>query len=243
MAITREPNVSQIVVQAATPAAPPTSLKYIPRPLPRRQAWAPAWFYSALNFLGRSYYDANNTAQRFAQYLGGSDVDPYLSLGATRLFMIIRIGNMFRLTLAADAASLAPTVGGESYPDTDEGIRQMYLDLSASPVFGLVKYCYVPGQTGGDTPGLAVVRIRTGYDPATGLRSIVLGSAVSQVVPLDDFLATHNEQIYDDSPIIVPIVTALVYDVTQYNALGATTFVLPRVLQLRPGLHRKLLRQ
>ena len=55
----------------------------------------------------------------------------------------------------------------------------------------------------------------------------MLGSAVSQIVPLDDFLKTHNEQIYDDSPAIVPFSSGLVYDVSQYNAIGATTFVLP----------------
>jgi hypothetical protein len=104
----------------------------------------------------------------------------------------------------------------------------MYLDLSANRVFAAVKYCYVPGQIGPYfNSDSTEINLRSGYDPATGLRLVVLGSAVSQVVPLDDFLATHNEQIYDDSPIIVPIVTALVYDVTRYNTLGATTFVLP----------------
>ena len=58
---------------------------------------------------------------------------------------------------------------------------------------------------------------------------MVLGSAVSQVVPLDDFLKTRNEQIYNPSPVIVPLVTALVYDITQHNELGATTFTLPAV--------------
>ncbi|MGH3576155.1 MAG: hypothetical protein ACRDU0_01140, partial [Mycobacterium sp.] len=130
--------------------------------------------------------------------------------------------------MAADTNSLARTTGGEWYANTDEGIRQMYLDLSASPVFAALKYCYIPGQIGPYfNPDSNEATLRSGYDPATGLRLVVLGSAVSQVVPLDDFMATHNEQIYDDSPIIVPIVTALVYDVTQFNSLGATTFVLP----------------
>jgi hypothetical protein len=31
------------------------------------------------------------------------------------------------------------------------------------------------------------------------MRAEVLGTAVSQVVPLDDFIQTHNEQIYDES--------------------------------------------
>lgn len=93
MATTRAPQVSQIAVQAASSVAPAQSLKYIPRPLPRRQAWAPVWFYSALNFLGESYFDASNTERRFAQYLVGSDVDPYTALGSTRLFMVIRVGS------------------------------------------------------------------------------------------------------------------------------------------------------
>jgi hypothetical protein len=59
------------------------------------------------------------------------------------------------------------------------------------------------------------------------LRAIVLGSAVSQVVPVDDFIKRKNEQIYNPSPVIVPLVTALVYDLSKYNSLGATTFTLP----------------
>ena len=49
---------------------------------------------------------------------------------------------------------------------------------------------------------------------------------------------THNEQVYNDQPVIVPLVTALVYDVTQYNTLNATTFVLPVCYvrdQISPG--------
>jgi len=134
---------------------------------------------------------------------------------------------------------MAPTTGGTSYQNSDDDIRQMYLDLSASPVFASVKYCYVPGQAGVDlNPGAAAGSLKSGYDPATGLRAIVFGSAVSQIVPLDDFLATHNEQIYNEDPIIVPVVTALVYDVTQYNTIGATTFVLPVYYtrdQISPG--------
>jgi hypothetical protein len=209
--------------------------KPLPYPWPRLQQWAPAWFYSALHWLGKSYYDASNVQQTFNQYVAGSDVDPYARLGSTRLFVIYRTDDVFSLTLAADAQSDAPATGGTQYPNTDEGIGQMYLALSASAIFDSIKYCYIPGRIGSDldpTPatfaaassldGLAV-----GYDPATGLRAVVLGSAVAQVVPLDDFLTTHNEQIYNDSPAIVPVVDALVYDVTQYNQPGATTFLLP----------------
>jgi hypothetical protein len=192
------------------------------------QQWAPAWFYSALNWLGKSYFDASNVPQTFNGYMLGSDVDPYAQLGSTRLFMISLFRNTFRLTVAADVNSNAPMSGGTSYPNTDAGIRQMYLDLSASPLFSSVKYCYVPGRAGSDiNPNTNFTNFQCGYDPATGLRVVVLGSAVSQVVPLDDFLKTHNEQIYDDAPVIVPFVTALVYDVAQNNALGATTFNLP----------------
>ncbi|MBS1854108.1 MAG: hypothetical protein JST11_01990 [Acidobacteria bacterium] len=170
--------------------------------------------------------------------MAGSSVDPYAHPGATRLFLVILAGDTFRLTLAADANSTAPAAGGKSYPNTDQGILAMYQDLAASPIFSAVKYCYVPGRIGPDLnpntfTGIAAASVATGeipaggYDPGTGLRIAVLGSAVSQVVPLDDFLKTRNEQIYNDDPVIVPIVTALVYDVTQYNTVGATTFVLP----------------
>jgi hypothetical protein len=42
-------------------------------PLPGLQPFAPAWFYSALNWLGKTYYDANNVAQGFNVYMAGSD--------------------------------------------------------------------------------------------------------------------------------------------------------------------------
>src|SRR5262249_42219150 len=71
--------------------------------------------------------------------------------------------------------------------------------------------------------------LENGYDPASGLRAIVLGSAVSQVVPFDDFIKRNNEQIYNPNPVIVPLVTALVYDLSHHNTLGATTFTLPIV--------------
>ena len=82
----------------------------------------------------------------------------------------------------------------------------------------------VSGIAGADGPQTL---ISTGYDPTTGLRSIVLGSAVSQVVPLNNFLIGKNEQIYNTTPQIVPLVDALVFNVTQYNRLNATSFNLP----------------
>jgi len=239
------PGVSRTVVPATQPSTQsgaqrlPVTYKPLPYPGPYPgpgpQQWAPAWFYSALQWLGKPYYDAGNIQQTFNQYLAGSDVDPYARLGATRLFVITQEPAGFSLTLAEDAQSDAPTSGGTSYPVSDQGIRQMYLALSASAIFPSVKYCYIPGRIGSDldpTPATfaaasALDGLATGYDPATGLRAVVLGSAVSQVVPLNDFLTTHNEQIYNDSPAIVPVVDALVYDVTQYNQPGATTFLLP----------------
>ena len=244
------PSVNRIVVRAPAPSIQPLLTKFVgggPFPIPRLQTWAPAWFYSALNWLGKSYLDASSVPQSFCPYLAGSDVNPYTHLGSTRLFMIFSLRDTFRLIIAPDTNSSAPTSGGTSYPNTDLGITQMYTDLAASLIFSAVKYCYIPGRLGPDlNPHLnelsfAVLTpagLETGYDPATGLRSVVLGSAVSQVVPIEDFTKTHNEQIYNDSPVIIPFVTALVYDVTQYNTPGATTFVLPVLFtrdQVSPG--------
>ena len=225
-----ETSVNKIAVPAPTQAVPVASVIGIIRPIPIfiPQAWAPAWFYSALNWLGKSYFDASNVRQTFCNYFLGSDVDPYANIGSTRLFMITLAGDTYRLSLAADANSAAPLTGGTSYATTDAGIKQMYLDLAASSIFSSVKYCYIPSRIGlrtdsdggGNNP-------RSGYDPATGLRVVVLGSAVSQVVPLADFLKTQNEQIFNETPVIVPIAPALVYDVTQNNTLGASTFNLP----------------
>lgn len=210
----------------------------IPFPRPVDPRPAPAWFYSALSWLDGSYVDANGVAQSFCPYMAGSDVDPYERLGATRLFLIVKVNDIFQLTLAGDATSNAPLPGGTNYPNTDAGITAMYVALANSAIFASVNYCYVPGRLGPDLvpqsfdPATAYLTaspsaLPVGYDPATGLRSVVLGSAVAQVVPIDDFLNARNEQVYDDNPTIVPVVTALVYDVTHNNELGATTFTLP----------------
>ena len=232
-------SVSKIVLPVSEGAVQRTPVVKYPRPIPYpinlQQEWAPAWFYSALNWLGKPYQDAGNVTQRFGPYLIGSDVDPYIHLGSTRLFVISVVREtLFQLSLAQDVNSLAPMpTEGALYPNTDAGITALYQALSASSIFSAVNFCYIPGRVGTDLSlayeALAGVDtgLSTGYDPATGLRSIVLGSAVSQAVPLDEFLITHNVQIYDDSPAIVPLVTSLVYDVTQNNALGATTFFLP----------------
>jgi hypothetical protein len=189
------PKVNPIVRRAPTSAAKSSAQQFktnlISRPFLQ---WAPAWFYSALNWLGKSYYDANNVAQSFNLYMAGSNVDPYAQIGSTRLFLIIRIGESFRLSIAPDVGSIASGVDGDLYPDTDEGIREMYVVLAASPVFASVKFCYVPGRIGSAlnpsvSERLAAVGspLENGYDPASGLRSVVLGSAVSQV-PVDDFI-------------------------------------------------------
>jgi hypothetical protein len=222
-----EAKASQIV--SAAPVTERTGISLTGSiPIYYLQEWAPAWFYSALNWLGKSYIDANNVEQAFNDYLIGSDVDPYAQLGSTRLFFIERDEDVYLLSVAADVNSTAPVSAGTRYPATDAGILAMYNDLAASPIFSAVKYCYIPGRYA--TSGFAVAAfpaLESGYDPSTGIRILVEGSAIAQVVPLADFLATHNEQIYDEDPQIVPIVTALVYDVTQNNTLGATTFALP----------------
>lgn len=243
MADESENNVVKIVVPistiaatattSATPASPSATVSArapgeIFKPRPRE--WAPAWFYSALSWLGRSYYDASNTQRSFSIYLAGSNVDPYQKLGSTRLFVIEFQRDEYFLSIAPDPESDAP-LGGQTrtyYPRTDAGILQMYQDLAASEIFASVTHCYVPGSVD-LAPNLQerLAGKAAGYDPATGLRRILLGSAIAQVVPLGDFTQAHNEQVYDESPDIVPLATSLVYDVTTNNAIGARTFVLP----------------
>jgi hypothetical protein len=232
-------SVNRIVLPAPEPVVAPLPIFGVPifHPLPLLR-WAPAWFYSALSWLGKSWYDASNTLQSFNTYMVGSEVDPYAQLGSTRLFVVRKVREeYFQLSLTANTSSTAPLnqTTGKLYPNTDAGIRDLYVALSQSSIFSAVNFCYIPGGLGADinptpvNPTFAALpaKLQSGYDPATGLRTIVLGSAVSQVVPLNDFLATHNEQIYNDQPAIVPLVDALVYDVTQNNQLGATTFFLP----------------
>jgi hypothetical protein len=191
--------------------------------------YAPAWFYSALNWLGSSFQDASGAQRTFADFMIGSDVDPYHSLGATRLFFIARVpGAGYELSVAADTSSTAPLTGATAYDASDAGILAMYQALAASPVFAPVTYCAVPTLVTEQVfAGVALPVIQPGYDPSTGIRVIVEGTAAVQVVPLGDFQAGHNEQVYDDDPEIVPVVSALVYDISQYNTIDATTFVLP----------------
>jgi len=211
---------------------PTTILNPIRNPIIfRPQNFAPAWFYSALNFLGQQYADGSNFVQEFNSYLVGSDVDPYASLGSTRLFIIALTRNIFRLSIAPDINSLASAnlSASTSYANTDSGILSMYQALAASSIFSSVKFCYIPGfLSKGLNPSADQTRsLDIGYDPGSGLRTCVLGSAVSQVVPLNDFSTTSNEEIFNPSPTIVPFVVALVYDVNTNNSLNAKTFVLP----------------
>ncbi len=208
---------------------------------PIARGWAPAWFYSALSWLGQSYYDASNTQQAFNIFLAGANVDPYRRLGATRLFVIVFERDEFLLSIAPDVDSDAPLTGDslKIYPRTDAGILGMYTDLAASDIFPFVTHCYVPGKVG-FSPKLQeqLASKLVGYDPASGLRRILLGSAIAQVVPVGEFSQTYNEQVYDESPTIVPLATSLVYDVTTNNMIGAKTFVLPTayvVDQATPG--------
>jgi hypothetical protein len=241
------PRVSTIVL----PVAEPTNklpLQAVEKPafngifdgfIPRQQVWAPAWFYSALNWLSRTYSDANNAQQSFGPSMYGSGVDPYAQLGSTCLFRITQLRNnaLFTLYLALDTDS-ASLGAGTSYPNTDSGIKAMYTALSSSAIFSAVKFCYIPGLLGSDIDPAAFSAasfvaaappssLPSGYDPATGLRVIVQGSAVAQVLPLDKFPSVHNEQVYDTTPTIVPLTTSLVYDLSQFNQLGARQFLLP----------------
>ena len=58
------PTVSEIVLPASKDVAQRAPAKLVGRPIRKpisfQQEWAPAWFYSALNWLGKSYHDAGN---------------------------------------------------------------------------------------------------------------------------------------------------------------------------------------
>ena len=54
------------------------------------------------------------------------------------------------------------------------------------------------------------------------IRSVVFGTAVSQVVALSYLLNPENEQTHNDSPVIVLLFVALVFDIGEYNKVGGT---------------------
>jgi hypothetical protein len=231
-----------VPVTATTPATPATpSLSPAPLtpaiPTQPQTTFAPAWFYSALNFLLYSYSDGQNVPQAFGANLIGSDVDPYRQLGSTRLFVINYDATVYRLSTAPDIYSSAPVPTAkapppyQTYARSDAGILALYQALLSSPIFPFVKFCYIPGNLSGSlnpAPSSAsLTSLGVGYDPSSGLRSCVLGTALSQVVPLDDFTNVQNEAVFNQTPTIVPFVTVLVYDVTSNNFVNAQSFVLP----------------
>jgi hypothetical protein len=220
---------SPIVIHPFPITFPPTSTPTPVATTPPQTTFGPAWLYSALAWLAKNYVDASGTTQNFNGYLFGSDVDPYAQLGRTRLFKITLSSGFLVLQYEADLDSIQAASTGTKFPYNDAGILQLYQNLSASSVFAQLKYCYVPCKIGSEvlSGAAALDALSPGYDSTTGIRSVVSGSAVSQVIPLYNFLGTSNEQIYNASPTIVPLVSALVYDVTQNNTLSATSFMLP----------------
>jgi hypothetical protein len=215
-------------VQPVTVTKPPQRLIPIVPPPTTTELLAPAWLYSALAMLGKSFTASDGSTQSFGVVLCGSDVDPYAELGATRLFCVSRLGDALTLGVSPDASSPAPFGGSGSFPITDEGILALFTALAKTPAFAAANYAYVPGGRAELYPGALVLASPAGgYDPATGLREMVLGSAVTQVVPLATFEATSNTQVYNPSPVIVPIMTSLVYDITENNTAGSTTYTLP----------------
>ncbi len=229
-----EPTVSAATAPVLAPVQPviitepPQRVIPVLPPPATTDSLAPAWLYSALASLGTAFTASDGSRQAFGSVLFGSDVDPYAELGATRLFCIDRIADEFTLGVSPDASSPAPIGGFGSFPITDEGISELFTTLAATPAFAAAKYAYVPGGL----PALHTAKFvrlppSGGYDPATGLREMLFGSAVTQVVPLAAFEATSNTQIYNPSPVIVPIMTSLVYDITENNTAGSTTYTLP----------------
>ena len=199
---------------------------------------APVWLYSALALLGGTFTASDGSTQAFGSVVCGSDVDPYAELGAARLFCIGRSSAGFTLGVSPDSSSPAPVSGSGSFPDTDQGIMELFTILVQAPAFAAAKYAYIPGGRPGAAVSAGGLPLSGGYDPATGLREMVLGSAVTQVVPLATFEASSNTQVYNPSPVIVPVMTSLVYDITENNTSGSTTYTLPVAYvldQVTPG--------
>ena len=172
--------------------------------------------------------------QAFAPVLGGSEVDPYGQLGATKLFVIQSTGSGFRLAVAPTPESAAVlTATSTTYPATDAGIAAMYQALSESDVFASVAFVWVPGAVPQRFEPTTAARLpaagRDGYDPDSGMRVVNYGSAVAQAVPVQTFLGAGNVQSYDPTPQLVPLALSLVYAVSEHKKLGDMTYPLPAV--------------
>ncbi len=234
------PSVNQIVLPAPNASAQRINPSLFGIGLPRflPQQWAPAWFYSALNWLGKTYYDANNVPQQsFNIYMAGSDVDPYAQIGSTRLFLII-------LRRRPDSASRSHPTATRRHPEPTAPAIPTPTKASARCTWRWPPARSSPASSSATCPAASesisirpLPRFRVTcveQHPAERLRSRhrpprcwSLDRPCRRWCPLDDFIKTHNEQIYNPSPVIVPLVAALVYDLTKYNSLGATTFTLP----------------
>ena len=171
--------------------------------------------------------------QSFNPYMIGSDVDPYRSLGLTRLFIVFFRNDHYYLQVASGVNTSASfsLFGAQVYPRNADGILRMYQQLANSSVFPQIKYCYIPGSVIGATPHNATNLVPTaqsnetlpsvplpfenaGYDSDTGIRVVATGSAIAQVVPVAHYLSTQTEQVYSPDPTIIPVANSLVYNIS-----------------------------
>ena len=136
------------------------------------------------------------------------------------------------------------------YPNTDAGITDLYPALSAELHLLRTEVLLRPGPLGLDlSPAYAAlandvaVSLSTGYDPATGLRGIVLGSAVSQVVPLDELpeYAQRADLRRQPGHRAAGHVTGLRRDTEQ--CARSDDVLSAHLLHARPGLAGQFLRQ
>jgi hypothetical protein len=96
--------------------------------------FALACFYIALNWLGNKSCEPNNVSQRFNTYMADCDVDPHTQIGSTRLSLIIRTGDQFRLAIAPDVDSKAASADGDLYSNPGRGFARC---TSRSPIADL----------------------------------------------------------------------------------------------------------
>lgn len=190
---------------------------------------APAWFYSACYL---AYNNSRNSNFDTVNVVFGSEIDPFdpqnTNLGNTQLFCLFIQDGTYRLYIAQDRFSAAynpliKEISGK-FTSGNSPIDTIYRTIAASSIFNCIKFCFVGTyMPTGIIPSDRYLRqlVKPGYYPDSGIKAVVEGMGISQIVPLTYIPGTgsnpgtykynQNAPVYNDDPTITPIVNVVMY--------------------------------